>query len=338
LANAEGNLQVFETSGMDNAQMDWTRDGLVFSDKDNDYHLSDSLSITPSAKADFHQAMLSTGGGGSIGLYNDGFAEEGYVEQVVSTVGGAAAKHEVEGFYQVTGFCDGELYGVAEPSGKYAARAAELGEQALGDYGYRVLMLSRLTGPEGGEQVVNVAPVVESNQSASDAPCSGGILHHLASLYGSDGHVVPAIRSWNTETGELRQHLLKTVQGTEPIEVGDTGYEVGYTRGSLSDGSLEWVSSDGRLLATEVSSGRTREVFTLAEGGFDPGVSSRSVEFTQSTLTVATDPGNGQDFDLMRYDRRTGEQIFRLTLPEIREALAQGLVLRDLAVAPEANG
>ena len=48
LVDGQGEIKALETSGMDNAQTDWSEHGLVFADTANDYHLQDGLHTTPS--------------------------------------------------------------------------------------------------------------------------------------------------------------------------------------------------------------------------------------------------------------------------------------------------
>ncbi|WP_203338765.1 hypothetical protein [Nocardioides limicola] len=77
--DSDGGTQTIETSGMDVAQMKWTDDGLFFSDRDNDYLLTDTLEAIPSPKrAQVQSSAAYLGAGrGFAAVYNVGMGEEG---------------------------------------------------------------------------------------------------------------------------------------------------------------------------------------------------------------------------------------------------------------------
>ncbi|MGB9034727.1 hypothetical protein BLJ79_16345 [Arthrobacter sp. UCD-GKA] len=337
LVDGQGEIKALETSGMDNAQTDWSEHGLVFADTANDYHLQDGLHTTPSVKTDYQQAMSGSGAGSSLGLYNDGFNETGYTEQAVGTSPDGAVLHDVEGYYQVTGFCDGTLFGLAEPSGAYAREAGLSGHESVGTYAFRSLMLSRLSGtPSGAERVIGIRTVDESSQDATDAPCVEGRLHHLASTYDAGGTATPVIRSWDVETATFTQHEIVLSPEAQALENGDYGFEMhGYSRDSVRESNLDWVAVDGRVMSTNLETGRTKVLFAVAADDYDVASSQRSVEFTPTSLAVVTSSQDGKAVSFVQYDRYTGEELRRFDLPDVAKALNTGLVLTDLAVRPD---
>lgn len=337
LVDEEGKLRALETSGMDNAQIDWSEHGLVFADAANDYHLQDSLRAMPSTKTNFQQAMSGLGAGNSLGIYNDGFSETGYTEQAVASSADGSELREVEGYYQVTGYCDGTLVGLAEPTGPYAKEAARLGHTTMGEYSYRSLMLSRLSGtPSGAEHVAGIREVDESSQDATDAPCLEGKLHHLATTYGTGDTPKPVIRSWDVETASFTQHEIVLSPGTAALEIGDLEFQnQGYSRESVRDGNLDWVAIDGRVMSTSLETGRTTVLFALAADGYDDRSSQNSIEFTPTSLAVMTTSPDGKAVSFVQYDRTSGQELRRLELPAVAKALGTELVLRDLAVRPD---
>lgn len=332
-----GEVSVLRTSGMDNGQLDWNEAGLVFADTGHDYHLADSLTKTKSSKTNFQQAIFATDNGGSLGLYNDGFTDEGYVDQFVTTSSESAQMREVEGNYSVTGLCDGNIFGTAEPSGPYAKEAEQAGHTLMGDFELRSQMLAQLDpGSQQKERVISIQTVDEGSQFSSDAPCENGQLFHLASLV-PDSHTRSlALRVWNVDTGDFTQHPITLMPGTEPLVNNDLGYELdGYDSASLRDGRFDWVTIDGRVLSTNIIDGATEEIFTLAADGYDPENPLRAVEFTQTTVEALTVDSSAGSASFVVYDRETGQELDRLDVPNISEALEAGLVLRDMAVLPK---
>lgn len=335
LVTKDGEIRSFQTAGMDNAQIDWSPQGLVFSDTENDYHLSERLESSESPKTNYQQALFATSDRGSVGVYNDGFTNDGYVNQLVSTTQGSAELTEVEGNYQVTGLCDGVVYGLAEPSGEYAQRAESKGLPLMGDYELRSQMLNRLT-PGHGEQPVALRGITESGQYVTDAPCQDGTLHHLATAYDDQGEQSLVLRSWDVRSGEVDERDISYTGDTTPVPASDQGFEVnGYTHHSVRDGHLDWVSSDRRVMSTELSTGETRELFRLADQGIPDDAAPGSVHFTRDTVTTLTEhPDTGHGL-LITWDRRTGNQNSRIELPSLSDAVKDGYVLRDIAVRPE---
>ncbi|MFB9775697.1 hypothetical protein [Brevibacterium otitidis] len=337
LIDPKGNVSALRTSGMDNGQLDWDETGIVFADTENDYHLADTLTKTKSPKTNYQQAIFSTGDGGSVGLYNDGFTEEGYVEQLVTTASGKAQMNEIEGNYSVTGMCDGGIVGTAEPSGPYARQAEAAGYTLMGEYELQSQMLAQL-GAEAGnkEQVISIQAIDEGSQFSSDAPCANGRLYHLASLVPDGDTRSLALRVWDIDSGDFEQHALTLPDGTEPLLVNDLGFEIdGYDRASLRGDRFDWVAIDGRVMSTDTSDGTTTELFTLEADGYDSENPVRAVEFTDTTLGVLTVDIEAQMAHFVAYDRENGKETVRLKVEGIAEALEAGLVLRDMSVAPK---
>ena len=337
LIDADGTLRTIRTAGMDNGQLDWSAAGLVFADVGDDYHLAETLTRIESPKTNLQQAIFAADDGGTLGLYNDGFTDDGYASQLVTTKSGHAVLDEVQGNYLVTGLCDGRIVGLSEPTGPYAAQAEASGIPMLGDFEFRSQMLSRIgTAPDGREEVVAIAETDEGSQFASDAPCADGKLVHLATLRPDLHSQVPVVRVWEIATGALEQHEIRLAKGVQSLVNDDLGFEFdGYTRASLRGGQLDWVAIDGRVMSTDTTTGMTTERFTLADDGYDPKNPLRAIEFTASTLQVLTVDTASGIARFVIYDRDNGDETVRFDIPGVAEAVDSGIVLRDLAVAPE---
>lgn len=341
LIDDDGTMRSFATDGMWQGLLDWSSAGLVFTDHGADYHLSDTLTVTDSEKPTLQQTIRATDDGGSIALYNDGHVEDGYAEQLVTHTPQGSRVAQVEGYYQVTGFCDGELFGLAEPSGPYVTQAEQEGLAGTGNFGFTSLMLTQLSGTASGtEELVGMQEVTESDQLATDAPCASDLLHHLAAHYPSGGQEVVVLRSWDVETGTHVEHELTFTGGTVPPKSEDYGFEsLGYDRNSLRDGALEWLTIDGRILSTDIETGETSELFELAQAelvqaDFDPSTWERIVEFSADTVSVLTYQLDGGYADIVEYDRATGAVISQLDLSDLGETIQDGAFITDFATKP----
>ena len=336
LINGDGDFRAMKTSGMDNAQIAWSPHGLFFSDVDNDYRLTDTLTVTESPKARFQQTIAATDDGSAIALYNNGFTASGNTEQLVVTDQDSVTKTEVEGYYHVTGFCDGTLYGIAPPSGRYHAIARHQGLQMQGTHGdTTALMFNQLSHTERHrEQLLGLTAVSESTQSALDAPCEDGVLHHLGSTRDGEQHL-PVLRSWDTETGEYSEKPLN-VQGTMPLPTSADTYYLRPDSGSIRDGHFEWVCTDGRVMSTDLQTGDTTERFVLTPQ-IDTSAAAlpwhRNVTFTEDRIVTLTWDAASETYHYTEFDRDTGKQRKHLELPSLAEELGNpDLVMRDLAV------
>ncbi|MGO3884702.1 MAG: hypothetical protein ACTJHU_00260 [Mycetocola sp.] len=322
---------------MDIGQLAWDTTGLYFSDMHTDYHLNTTLTSTPSEKTDYQQGMFSFNNGTSFGLYNDGFTDDTYIYQGVASDGETSPLTELEGMYPVTGNCDGEIYGVGQPTGKYAAEATERGLTLEGESGYTTEMLAKLSNtPNGTEQVLDIRPVTDSSPSAVDTPCVDGVLHYVASVYteSEDGSDL-ALRSWDTTRHSFTETPLTDSSGQAMTEYFDKDiFHEGATKESLRNGRIDWVGLDSTVYGTDVSSGKTVELYTVP-GEFDFDVASRSIVFTDDLLVTATEQNDDDSVTIVAQDRETGDVISTVNVPAATDIIRDGLILRDLAVAPK---
>lgn len=338
LLDKEGSVRLLQTSGMDVGGVDWNESGLVFADTENDYHLADMLTTIASPKVNLQAALFATAGGGSVGVYNDGYDDDGgYTEHVVTVTEGRSQSRAVEGYYTVLGLCGETIYGLTEPSGPYLQKAESEGHSVMGEYGFRTLVLTQLNGTaRGAEQPVSFQSVDESNQTSSDAPCSGGVLHHLSTVYQEDGATSLAYRAWNVETGEVTQRPITVTAGTRELTETYIGYEDGgYGRQSLRGDYFDFVTADGRVMSTNTSTGDTKELFTLADSGMEVGEFDRAITFTPSTLATMTASAEASTATYIEYNRLTGEVLRTHHLPDITRLVSSGLTLRSLATRPD---
>lgn len=323
LVKPSGETSILETTVMQNAQLDWNEDELAFSDTENDYIVGSSTQVIPTeTKTDYQQALSLSDDGTVIGLYNDGYDEDGYVEQLVTSSKRESELTEVEGYFQVTGFCDGDLYGIAEPLGKYHDEAERRGIEAEEADGYTRLMLNQLTsGTTVGEKNVSIQAVNSSGQTATDAPCADRSLYHLASVYADSGETTPVLRTWDIDSGNMTELELVTTEG-EPVTGPDQSiFEInGSSQQSLRGNDFDWVDDFGRAWRTDVKTGVSGKLFDLVDS-YDNTTDIRVVDFTENALTVVTFQREAGEVRLVQYDRDSGKVLVEIELPDVAKTI-----------------
>ncbi|AZT92773.1 MULTISPECIES: hypothetical protein [Brevibacterium] len=323
LVKEDGGTSVIETTIMQHAQLDWNKDKLAFSDTENDYIVGTSTEVIPTdTKTDYQQALSLSDDGTVIGLYNDGYEEDSYVEQLITSSTKGSDFTEVEGYFQVTGFCDGDLYGIAEPLGKYQAEAERQGVEAKEADGYTRLMLNQLTsGTTVEEENVSIQAVNSSGQESTDAPCVDGSLYHLASIYADSGETTPVLRIWDTDSGDMTELELVTADG-EPVTGPDQStFEInGSSQQSLRGNDFDWVDDFGRAWRTDITTGISQKLFELVDS-YDNSTDTRVVDFTENALTVVTFQQEAEEVRLVQYDRNSGEVLTEIDLPDIAKTI-----------------
>ncbi|GAB3174667.1 hypothetical protein GCM10027059_47230 [Myceligenerans halotolerans] len=340
LAGADGSTRAIRTTGMDGGRLAWTGEGLFFADAERDYLLDESgLSATPSAKPD-GQVSLHQVGDAVVGLYNEGFTEDGgYREHVVEHRDGASASRPVEGAFWTVARCEDAVYGWTRAMGP------ALEEYPAGADGGAPALLTRLW--PGDAEVVATAPVAADapDDTASDAPCADGVVHVLTAVpYGeadADGVRPPrtVLRSWDTGSGERTDHELVDTAG-EPLGLMvDDMLFAQYDGASVAGGELRWLGADGTVRATELGSGRTRELFAAADPGGDQVVAERRAVFARDAMFVLEIPRDpAGDLVLVRHAGDDGAREELLRVAGVAGELGVDMVLRGVALPPELTG
>lgn len=352
LVGADGETSVIETSGMDAAAIGWSTAGLFFSDTEHDYQLTDDgLETTDSPKASSQHALFPTDDGGFIGLFNEGTRGVGYTEQLVTHADSASTQKNVEGYYQVTGSCDGGVYGLAEPSGDYEEMASDQGLETRGTHGPASFMLNHLAGDEGNssdlpeadaagqsERLVGMTPVSGSTQLNHNAPCREGTMHHLAAAADESGSPERPVvlRSWDTSTGEMEETPLIDEDGGSIRPDSSYGLAIIDSTVLSNDGqSLLWASLDRQaFMRTDIDTGTTVEEFAL-EDEIVPRSSEVSATVSEDRLALITQTSDEEEPVLRIYDRSTGESLMHTSMPEMSDLLEGSHALHDIALRPE---
>ncbi|ALG29550.1 hypothetical protein AOZ07_11535 [Glutamicibacter halophytocola] len=328
LVDADGSLSAIPTLGMDYGAMAWTEKALVFSDMRNDYLLDQSgLQSIPSEKTDSQYAMLATGPESVVGIYNFGFSDEGgYGTQIVTTTGGESSLNEVEGGYYVTANCGGKIFGAGRATGRYSK---------TGDPETEPVMFNQITGtPDGKEKQVGLNEKARDNAIVPDAPCVDGKVYYISDSVGGglEDPMKPVLSIWDTDTGKYTEVPMRAdVLGKPLMSHEDAGYPQ-MTAESIRDGKLEWFGVGNSIMSTDLTTGATKKKFEVA-GYTDDSVRSRAI-FHGDEVVQLVEPYDDGKYEIVRYDRRTGQELGRTTIDDDVADVHGGLFLRGFALKP----
>lgn len=328
LVDADGSLSAIPTLGMDHGLMAWTEKALFFSDMRNDYRFDrNGLQKIPSEKTDSQYAMLATGADTVVGIYNFGFTDEGgYGTQVVTTEGGESSLTEVEGGYYVTANCGGKIFGTGRATGRYSK---------TGDPETEPVMFNQITGtPDGNEKQVGINEEARDNAIVPDAPCVDGKVYYISDSVGGglEDPMNPVLSIWDTGTGKYTDVPMRADWLGQPLmSHEDSGYPQ-MTAESIREGKLEWFGVGNSIMSTDLKTGATEKKFEVA-GFTDNIVRSRTI-FHGDEVVQLVEPYDGGKYEIVRYDRRTGQELGRTTIDEEVPEVHGGLFLRSFALKP----
>ncbi|MCD0448146.1 hypothetical protein LO762_02885 [Actinocorallia sp. API 0066] len=341
LVNGDGSFRTVRTKRMDMLTPAWSDHGLYFADEESDARLTESgLTKITNRKATAQNLMFALPDGNAVGVYNGGFdsgdadTDTGYQNQVAFTTGDKAHLHTVQGNYFHGALCDDQVFGLTDDPGAHAKEAVGLpGMSSNADPEARPQMLARLhpLSADGGAKVIAWRPVSGGAHPGQQLPCRDGVITSLSWDTDADGREKPTVLSWNTRTGEHRTHPLTFDDGTT-LDSEDFGYAVQ----SLRRDHLQWVYADGRVFATDTTTGKTTLLFdtTLEAGAGRPTQTLFAFSRTRlHALTVREDKKG--DIAYTVFDRTTGELIEQIPIPIPNANInVSHLILARMAVRP----
>ncbi|WP_153034923.1 hypothetical protein [Amycolatopsis sp. YIM 10] len=341
LVRADGGKRLIETSGMTEAHIAWSETGLFFSDDTRDYLLGkDGLVGFENKKAGHQQSAFALPENkGFVAVYNEGFSDSGYTNQVAVTTSTGSQLYQVEGNYFMNALCGGVLNGIATDTGTHFADSATIpGMRSKVDPSAQPELLSQLyPATEGRERVVAWRGVFDAGDHNRHVPCHDGVITFLSDYTDADGNPHLTVVSWDTGTGAYAEQALVDAR-RRPIaeELVDPGTfsQKSYDARAVRSGHLEWLAADGRLMSTEIASGITRPRFdTTFTSGSD--TSSQAI-FTDRSIHVVQETFDGETpVKIKRFDRVTGDLAAEISVPGLAEHGIE-FNLRGAAVPPTA--
>ncbi|WP_434446962.1 hypothetical protein [Lentzea sp. E54] len=342
LVRADGSTRLIETSGMTEPHIAWSDAGLFFSDDTRDYILGkDGLARFENKKAGHQQSAFALPDDkGFIAVYNEGFSESGYTNQVAVTTSAGSQLHQVEGNYFMNALCGGVLNGIATDGGAHFAGSAKIpGMRSKVDPGAQPELLSQLYPATGGrEKVLAWRGVFNAGDHNRHVPCHDGVVAFLSDYADADGKPHMTIVSWDTSNGEYTEQRLVDVQKrpiAEELIDPETFSQKSYDARAVRGGHLEWLAADGRIMSTEIASGITEPRF---DTGFVSGSDSSSQAiFTDRSIHLIQETFDGRTpIRIKKFDRATGNLVTEIAVPGLAEQLGIEFNVRGTAVPPTA--
>jgi hypothetical protein len=342
LVQADGSTRLIRTSGMTEPHIAWSGAGLFFSDDTHDYILGkDGLARFENKKEGHqHSAFALPDDKGFVAVYNEGFSQSGYTNQVAVTTSTGSQLHRVEGNYFMNALCDGVLNGIATDVGAHLADSANTpGMRSKVDPSAQPELLSRLYPATGGrEKVLAWRGVFDAGDHNRHVPCHDGVITFLSDYADADGKPHMTIVSWNTGNGEYTEQPLADVRGrpiAQELIDPETFSQKSYDARAVRGGHLEWLAADGRIMSTEITSGITKPRFDTS---FVSGSNSssqaiftdRSIHLIQETFDRKT------PIKIKKFDRATGDLVTEIAVPGLAKQLGIELNVRGTAVPPTA--
>jgi hypothetical protein len=309
LVGADGSFRVVRTERMDMMRPAWSSNGLYFADESSDYHLTASgLTKTANPKSAAQNLMFALSGGGSVGVFNNGYGSDGgYINQVAVTVDGTARSYKVQGNYFTGALCGNKVFGLTNRPGTNIAKrpkSPDLTSPTNRDVSPQ--MLAQLYPPvDGGEKVVAWRPQFGGGTPAGPVSCHKGVISFLSWDSDADRREKPTAVAWDTITGKYRAIPLD-FGGTTQIDSEDFSGIVQDGR----DGQIDWVDAGGRVFTSDSTSGKTTTRFSSTS----ENPSSRHVQtlfaFSETQLhTLTTIPGAKGNLTYTVFARSDGKVV-----------------------------
>ncbi|CAM3137711.1 hypothetical protein [Stackebrandtia soli] len=329
LVREDGSFVTTRVGDLIGGDIDWTSDGVFFSDADSDYQLDErGLSTSPSVKRGSEQLSHSLVGPEiHVGLYNVGFeGSDGYVTEVVVS-GERTEAYDVQGAYYDHAVCDGVLFGISSEAGVNA-------DKYDGDKPDDVEFLAQLfPSVNGKESLVGWKDTASLSASGPILACEDGVISYVAVSEKGSLDTDPALLvNWDTRTGDVVELPLVTGPG-EFLTNGEIGMARSAHR-SIRDGNLQWIDGAGMLWSTDLKTGATDPHFDTSMS-FENGLGATKTVFTGDSVVVFTEQADG-GARVVVLDRLTGDKVTTIELPGLVDSIEQdGLTVWSAAVRPE---
>ncbi|TBN58415.1 hypothetical protein EYE40_13995 [Glaciihabitans arcticus] len=327
LAASDGSLSLLPTKGMDRGLLEFADSELFFSDFDNDYVLADRLVSSPSPKPNVQEALYVIDDE-AVGLYNDGFTDDGYNEVVVTSGAGESARTDVQGAYAVTARCGDAIFGIAPTSGPYLTGEArerfDAGDGAVGQ------MLTRIS-PGDSELLIGTVGVVDSLQPGGAAACvNDGVSYPSFNVSGGEsGDGAAVLKTWNIASGVLIEKPLVTETG-EPFPMTAEDMLFAQMAPEPVDDGVVWIVPGGRILSTDLETGVTDVVSTVAHESEE---ASLFLDQRGNVMWTAEEPfGDNVDFVITETDLLSGTSTEALRIDNLGGILSPDLFVRDFVL------
>ncbi|WP_461183895.1 hypothetical protein [Trueperella pyogenes] len=270
LVRGDGTYDLIDHSGMDAGKISWSEHGINFADTEGDHWITTrGHTVVKQDRIKLMNGLVTLSDGVTrIGVYNGGFHEDGYREDVVVARPDSSEHHTLTtvGFYPMISACGDDVYGAY-------SRTPEDGEARF--------IFDQIV-KDGAVEHVHVGthkvPFSEFSYIANDSPCAEGRIYFLGHFdldHGAqasgDERLAPYMRrtlggddytfglvAVDVRTGELDWLPLTTADWASlGLSPDDAGYSVFDAHSLDHVGNFVWLSGNGVLYRTDVETGQT---------------------------------------------------------------------------------
>lgn len=256
LIDDEGNWDAYYTYNLDRANVNWTEDGLYFSDYRYDYFIDQSGFISKVENIKDGTAQYGSSideAGGVWSWYDIGFYDDGYETQVNYQYKNTSKKTIIEGVYSYFFTVNTQLYGVSSSYG------LENGINNAGQLG-----LVRFDGDELTPNVMSAHPLPSYDLEPVDISQQVAIKDNIVYVIGKgeviEGKTQTNLMMWNLDDGHFE---IEWIAPLTDHSSGELGYYSFYThQDALQDDSLYWFNERGELNETNLKTFETEMVST----------------------------------------------------------------------------
>lgn len=314
LVNPDGASSSIPVGGMELGKVAWHEKELLYSDSSADYTLATGREAVnvPSTKSDNQVALFPDVVGKRVSIYNKGFAENGYISEVVTTSADSSTNIEVEGNYFIAAQCADSVYGLSRATGPYAVTNEPETEP---------MMLAKLTATKAGaEEVIGTSEVANEGAVVPDAPCADGKIRYISNGVESGVKPVPVVSTWDVKSGTYQAVKIVTDSHEKPVLREDGTGLPQLNAGSLQGESLNWFGSEDGIMQTNLKTGQTKRLFTVEGKTTDTAYSQ--VKFTHDKAIQLVDNGDGREIQIIEYELSSGKELSRVAISGLTNKLS----------------
>jgi hypothetical protein len=330
IVDKSGHIKSIKTDPMERGIPLWGSNGIRFSDRSNDYIINRSVTKKENRKPEYLQSTEFSGDGNKVlSLYNGGWESEHYSMIAEETSGTEVRKTNVDGLYFSSSVCGDILYGVGESfrNGPHL----NPGES---------FSLAKLTG--NSREIEDIRSTFNSARDVTEggmmnAPCVDGKIYSITDFPETEkSHNFGTARTWNTVTGRFTEKRLKLPSGEDfpPPMPGylDRSY---YSRKTLSNEKLQWLSPDSIMRETNFKTGETRDLYSIPVDT-DMG-SNGDIFFDISSNHIFVLTSRGSNSTIQIFSRIDGHREEEIKIPMLGRLTTQARTVQGFTAAPNSQ-
>lgn len=351
LVRADGSYDLIEHAGMDQGRISWTEHGINYADAEGDHWITtDGSTVVEQERVELMDGLVTLSDGVTrVGVYNGGFQEDGYREEVVISRPDSSEHHALTtvGFYPMISACGDDVYAA------YSMTPEDGDARFIFD---QIVKDGTVEHTHVGTQKV---PFSEFGYITVDAPCVEGQIYFLGGFFiyngeqrvedellaphmqrtlGGSKHAF-ALVSVNASTGRMDWLPVATENGTSlGISPEEAGYSVLDAQSLDVDGNLVWLGGNGVLYRTSVETGQTSILNGELDRDLQPTEPKWLYHFSSDADTATVLVEDTLDPlaqpRIVVFDKTTGKIIKDVQINGLKQDVSDAMILRDIAQKP----